>query len=143
MAILDLQALLSDDQAITTDAASTNIFDWGAPGTVVFAAAARARDLGKSLIPVFCRVTADFAGGTNLIVTLEADNDVSFGSATTLWTSETIVTATLVAGYDFALKTVPFHATERYMRFNYNQTGTFTAGTITAGLGTWPDTNRS
>src|SRR5262245_60054342 len=99
--ILSKQALFSEAQAITASAASTNLIDRGAPGTPLGAPTTVPRDLGKSDIPILIQVVTAFATLTSLAVTLQADDDVAFGSPTTVDQTPTIAVATLVAGYKF------------------------------------------
>ena len=145
--ILDKQNMYSDDQAITTtDVASTNVIDHGAPGTPkttgVIAGRALYRDMGVGVcIPLLVQVTESFAsGGTpTLVVKLQADNDEAFGSPTTLYTSASLALANLVAGSRIPMMAVlPEGLNERYTRLYYDLTAdggnTFTAGKITAGI---------
>jgi hypothetical protein len=142
--ILDTETLLSDDQAITASAASTNYWDLGATGTPVGGAAALTRDLGKgNPMDFLIQVTkADFATLTSLTVKLETDDNTGFSSATTVWESEAIAAATLVKGYKFNLSSMPRRVNERYVRLYYTVTGSnATAGNITAGITGGDDSN--
>ena len=129
MAILDNDLEMSDAQAITsTDAtASTDLIDLNATGRDILTA-------GK----LVCVVNTTFdsaADNMTLTVVLETDDDVSFGSVTTLWTSATLAQATLVKGY----KIFEAHLSslegklERYIRFTYQcGTAVATAGKVDA-----------
>jgi len=132
--ILDKQALFSEDQALTTTAVSTNIIDLGADttGTVT--------PNTKGMIELFAQITADTATGTSVKVSLYMDNDEAFGSATLIGDTAVIVTASLVAGYKFALPRLPLPV-ERYLRLTYTIVGTYDAGTITAGINLDQQTN--
>lgn len=147
--ILDKQNMYSDDQAITADAASTNVIDHGAPATPkttgVIAGRALYRDMGVGVcIPILVQVTESFAennvGTTStLTVALQADNDEAFGSPTTIYTSAAFDKTNLVAGMRIPMMAVlPEGLNERYTRLYYNftadGTGSFTAGKITAGV---------
>lgn len=123
---IDKENLFSDDQAVTTTAASTNIIDLGGSG---------GGDMGPGEgLDILCQVSEeDFAGGTSIAVVLQTDADVAFGSIKTLYTTAAIPLASLVAGYKFPLGKVPEGA-ERYLRLTYTVVGTMTAGKITAGL---------
>lgn len=125
--ILDKENLLSDDQAVTTTAVSTNILDLQG---------ANAGDQGPGEpLNLFAQVSsADFSGGTSISLIVQTDDDEAFGSATTLFTTPAIVTASLVAGYNFALGSLPIELGERYMRFTYTVVGTMSTGAITAGI---------
>lgn len=136
--ILSDQNILSDDQAITATAASTNYIDLGAMGTPVKGAAALTRDLGKGTpVPILVQATEAFtaAGAATLTIDLEVDDNTSFSSATTVWTSGAIGKATLIQGYEALIDYIPKGTNERYVRLNYTvATGPMTAGKITAGI---------
>lgn len=125
--ILDKQNLFSEDQAITATANSTNIIDMGADDSLV-------NSPNEKDVELYVQVTSDFATLTSLTVTLTTDNDVAFGSETTLFSSAAIAAASLVAGYKFRLPRVK-DGVERYLRLTYTVAGSnATAGTVTAGL---------
>lgn len=134
MAILNSQELFSDDQAITATAASTNVIDFGTPGTPIRAAAPIVDEKGVSMIPLAIQVTEDFDNLTSLTIAVQTDNNAAFSSATTVH-SQTIALASLVAGAKTALRMIPFNTTEQYVRLHYTVTGTApTTGKITAGV---------
>lgn len=119
--ILDSQALYSDDQVITTTADSTNILDL-------------AKNSGPGVpVRILIQVTATFVGGTNITIDLETDDNTGFSSLSTIASSPTIVAATLVAGYKFSINFIP-DAMEQYSRLEYTVVGSFTPGSITAGI---------
>jgi len=134
--IVSKQSLLSDAQAITASAASTNYYDFGAPGTAFGHASALAPDQGLApKIPVRIQVTTAFATLTSLKVAVQVDDNTSFSSATTVLETEAIAAASLIAGYVFNIDSVPLKTNERYMRFYYTVAGSdATAGVITAGV---------
>ena len=140
--ILDETTLLSDDQAITATAASTNYIDLGAAGTPYGAAAALERDVGKgNPIPFLVQVTENFNTLTSLNIALQVDDNTSFSSATTVIDKD-IVLADLVAGKQIPLDFLPKDVNERYARLNYTVTGTNpTLGKITAGISMGNQTN--
>lgn len=125
--ILDHQNLFSNDQAITTSAASTNIIDLGNDDSKVQALNE------KGEIEILIQVTTAFVGGTSIAVAVQADDDSAFGSAETLYTSAAIASADLVAGYKFKIRALP-EINKQYIRLYYTVVGTFTAGNILAGL---------
>lgn len=134
MAILNTQELFSDDQAITATAASTNVLDFGTPGTWVHSTVAIVDDKGNSCIPLAIQVTEDFNNLTSLKIALETDDNAAFGSATEVY-SETILLADLVAGKKSAVRFIPFGTDEQYARLKYTVTGTApSTGKITAGI---------
>lgn len=127
--IFDQQTLLSDAQAITATAASTNQIDLG-PINSGFA-----RDIGKGKpIPLRIQVVEAFNTLTSLTVALQVDGDVAFGSPKTVW-SQVVVLADLILGKVIIPEYIPRGTDERYMRLNYTVTGTApTLGKITAGV---------
>lgn len=137
--ILDNQTLLSNRQAITASAASTNVIDLGPINQGM------RRDIGPgTAIPLVAQVTADFAaaGAATLSLALQVDDNSGFTSPKTVHTTAAIPVASLKAGYQMPLDWVPFGTDERYLRLNYTvSTGPFTAGTITAGVTTGKNTN--
>lgn len=127
MSIMDVQALFSDNQAITATAASTNVIDTG-------------NGLGSDAgfgtpIPVLVQVTQDFNNLTSLTVALQTADNTGFSSPVTVF-SETVPLASLKAGRRVALKTIPYNTRGRYWRLNYTVTGSTapTAGRVTAGI---------
>jgi len=130
--IFDRQSLLSDAQAITVTAASTNIIDLGPIATGIV------RDIGKGKqIPLLIQVIEAFAaaGAATLTVALQVDNDVAFGSPKTVWTSPALALADLIAGKVIIPEYIQRGTDERYLRLNYTvATGPMTAGKITAGV---------
>lgn len=122
--ILDQQTLLSAAQAVTGDAVSTNVIDFGAAG-----------DMGKGMpVKLLVQVVEDFDNLTSLNVKVESDGDSAFGSANVLAQTGEIALAALKTGYVFAIHALP-RGNERYLRLSYDVTGTApTAGKITAGI---------
>jgi hypothetical protein len=133
--IFDNSLLFSDDQAITADAASTNIIDLGATGTP-YGGRALTADFGKGTkIPLFVYVTASFNTLTSLIVSLQTDSTDAFSSPKEV-ASRTYPLAELTAG---AALSFPEHllegTNERYLRLYFDVVGTNpTTGKITAGV---------
>lgn len=140
--IFDTTLLLSDAQAITASAASTNVIDLGATGTVYGAAAALTRDDGKGMnLKLHAQVVEAFATLTSLTIGVQVDTADSFGSPKTI-VSQTIALADLVAGKTVSIMTVPPGADERYLRLYYTVAGSnATAGKITAGITMGSQTN--
>lgn len=136
--IFDKTTLLSDGQAITSTAPSTNVIDLGATGTAMFASAPQVRDIGKGKqIPLLVQVVEDFAaaGAATLTVSLQVDSVENFASPKTVWTTPALALADLVAGKVIVPEYIPRGTDERYMRLNYTvATGPMTAGKITAGV---------
>jgi len=135
--IMDASLLFSDGQAVTATAASTNVIDLGATGTIFGASSAVVRDIGAgSRVPLVITVTESFNNLTSIIVTIETDDNSSFSSATTVWTSPTYTLAQLATGAKYLLPDViPVGVNERYVRLKYTLAGTTpTTGKITAGV---------
>lgn len=127
--IFDQQSLLSDAQAITATAASTNILDLGPIKAGIV------RDIGKGAqIPLLVQVVEAFNNLTSLAIALQVDDNSGFSSATTVWTT-TVVLADLKAGKVVIPEYIPRGTNEQYLRLNYTVTGTApTTGKITAGV---------
>lgn len=139
--ILDLLTLFSDSQAVTVDAASTNVIDLGAPGKAAYNQVQLVRNNKGDCIPVLIQVTEDFATLTSLVVKIQGSVDEAFTSPIDLAASPSIAVATLKAGYIFRmLPELPKNNIYRYIRMYYDCTGsTATAGKITAGITTAVD----
>jgi hypothetical protein len=135
--IVDNTLVLSDSQAITADAGSTNVIDLGAAGTPYGAASAVNRDVGIALeIPIWVTVTETFNNLTSIVISLQTDDNAAFSSPTTVATGPTLLLASLVAGYKFTWPSeLPEGVNERYLRLYYDITGTApTTGKIFAGI---------
>lgn len=128
--ILDRQTLLSDRQAITATAGSTDQIDLSPRGSGIV------RDIGPGVnIPLFAQVVETFNNLTSLTVSLQVDEDSAFGSPKTVATTPAIPLASLVAGYKIPIDYIPRGTDERYMRLLYTVAGTApTTGRITAGV---------
>lgn len=134
--IFDKTLLLSDAQAITATAPSTNTIDLLATGRVYGAAADLTRDVGKGQkITLLAQVVETFNNLGTLTITIECDTADTFGSAKAV-ASQTIPLADLAAGKTFSIMYVPPGVDERYLRLNYTVAGgtTPTAGKVTAGI---------
>lgn len=142
--IFDAQLKLSDAQAVTATALSTNVIAWPDNGTVHGEAAAIARDLGKGVpIPLLIQVVEDFATLTSLTITVETSANSNMTSSTVLVSSPAIPAATLKAGYRPAIPSVlPEQAVGKYFAVRYTVAGSAaTAGKITAGIVAGVQTN--
>jgi hypothetical protein len=92
-----------------------------------------ARDIGsgENLYVVFS-VDVAFAGGTSVDFQLITSAAANLGSPTVIATTGAIATATLVLGYQIALRIPPRPgAVQRYLGAQAVSLGTFTTGTIT------------
>lgn len=142
--IYDMTLLLGEGQAITADAASTNVIDLGATGTPFGSNQALTRDIGVGVpVPLSVRVVETFNNLTSLQVQVQTSPD----NAT--WTmiegGAVVPLASLVAGYQFDVPyTFPQGTKARYVRLFYDITGTApTTGKITAGAVAARQTNKS
>lgn len=127
--IFDTQSLLSNAQAITATAASTNILDLSPiAGGVV-------RDAGQGKpVPLRLQVVEDFNNLTTLTIALQTDDAPAFASPKVVW-SQAVPVAELKAGKVVLPDFLPRGTAERYVRLNYTVTGTApTTGRITAGV---------
>lgn len=126
MAYVDAQLLLSDAQALTATAASTNYINLSATE----------RFIGTG-DPMALVVTVDVAaGGTapTLEVALQSDDNTAFSSATARATSGTLTAAQLVAGAQFVVAIPSGTATEKYLRAFYTVGGTAPTVTVSASV---------
>ena len=124
----DAQLLFSDAQAITADAASTNLIDLGA-----------VRQIGQGEpmgIAILVDVAADSTTGDETYeFELQTDDNAAFSSATEVL-AQAITAARLTAG---SLHVIPLSPSilpllERYIRLNYDVGGTTPTITVTAWL---------
>lgn len=140
--IFDRTLLFSNAQAITADAASTDVLDLLATGTAYGHAAPLVRDIGKGqCVPLLIQVVESFNTLTSLRVVVQCDDNVGFSSAKDVL-EVTLPLASLTAGRTFPIICVPPGVNERYMRIFYDITGTApTLGKITAGVVAGVQTN--
>lgn len=149
--LIDTKELLSDEQAITSDAISTNVIDLIPNGGAINAGDTGGPSAnttvnigaGKPLyLYMLVTTTLDTAaeGGT-LDVTVESDDNTSLSSATVHMTLAQVAEATLVAGYWIA-KGIPLTpgSYQRYLgvRYNVNDADAFTSGKISAWISDAP-----
>lgn len=133
--IADRTLLFSNAQAVTATAASTDIVDLLATGTVYGHAAALQKDIGKGeQIPLLIQVVEAFNTLTSLTVAVQCSVDAAFTSPKTVQSS-TLLLADLTAGKTINPVVIPPGLNMRYMRLLYTVTGTApTLGKITAGV---------
>lgn len=150
--LIDTKELLSDAQALTADAVSTNVYDClpvaGSvnAGTTGGPAANTTVNLGGGeQLYLYMLVTTKLAsaGGVagTLDVTLESSANTSLTTATVHMTLAQVAEATLAAGYWIA-KGVPLPPGDykRYVgvRYNVNDAAVFTSGNVSAWLSDSP-----
>ena len=134
--ITDKQAQFSDAQAITATAASTNIIDLGATGTVINAAGPIVRRIsaGGDPIPLLVQVVEDFNNLTSLKIDIELDSTSTFTPDKTI-TIGTFLLSELKRGFQVPWHYLPDGINLQYMQLKYTVTGTApTTGKITAGI---------
>lgn len=142
--IFDASLLLSDQQAITASAASTNVIDLGTTGTPFGSGVALTRDIGRGEeVDLSISVVQSFATLTSLQVAVQTSPDNS--TWTTKYSGRVVPLAELVAGFQFKFPCCFDEGTdERYVRLYYTVAGSnATAGKITAGPVASRQTNNS
>lgn len=146
--IFDKQTLLSDQQAITATANSTNVIDLGAMGIPFGNVEALKRDVGKGKkVPLRIQVTEDFATLTSLTIDIVTSDSATLASGNIVHdTSGAIPVASLKKGWVFSQDTIPIAQgsvpMKRYLGIVYTVTGTnATAGKVTAGVTMGNQTN--
>lgn len=133
--ILDNTGILSDSQAITATARSTNVIDLGATGTPI-GGSALYKDIGRGTeVAVTCNVVEAFNNLTSLKIALESDDNAAFSSAKEI-ASRTYLLAEINSTKILTFPAeIPEGADERYLSINYTVTGTApTTGKITCGV---------
>lgn len=128
--LFDKKLLMSNAQAITASAVSTDVIDRGDQ-----------KDVGRAAdIPLCIQVVEAFNTLTSLTIELQADDNPGFSSPRSLF-SVVVPLADLKLGYQTPVITLP-QKTERYLRLNYTVTGTApTTGKVTAGVVAGVQTN--
>ena len=124
--ITDAFLRLSDGQALTTTAVSTNTVDLGV-----------ARDIGAGEdIYVYFTVPVALAGGTSVTFQVITSAAANLGTPTVVGSTAAVATASLVAGYKTAVRINPsvFANGQRYLGAQYTISGTYTSGTVTADV---------
>lgn len=142
--IFDASLLLSDQQAITASAASTNVIDLGATGTPYNSGVALTRDIGRGEeVELSVSVVQSFNNLTSLTVAVQTSPDNA--TWTTRYQGEAVALASLVAGYQFKFPCCfDEGADTRYVRLYYTVAGTApSTGKITAGPVASRQTNNS
>ena len=125
--ITDKFLRVSTDQAVTTTAVSTDSIDLSI-----------ARDMGEGqdLYANFA-VTTALSGGTSVkFEVIGATNAALTSGVVVLGSSDAVLTASLVAGYNTAVRINPVIASKgtQYLGVRYTVSGTYTAGNVTADI---------
>ena len=128
---LDNRTVLSDKQAITGDAVSTNVIDLSPMGST-YDGVEMVRKFAIRDIPFLVQVTEEFNTLTSLTIAFQSSDTEVFTVAKNEL-SFTVPLADLVVGYKIPLDFLPKGISGRYLRMNYTVVGTDpTAGAITA-----------
>jgi len=124
--ITDKLLRVSEDQALTTTAVSTNTIDLSV-----------ARDVGEgtSLYMNFA-VTEALANGTSVKFEVISSAAANLGTPTVIGSSDAILTAALTLGKNVVVRINPDIAGkgQRYLGARYTIAGTFNAGKVTADV---------
>jgi hypothetical protein len=128
--LFDAKLLMSNAQAITATAASTDIIDRG-----------DTKDVGRAGdIPLLVQVVEAFNTLTSLTIELQTDDNSAFSTPRSLF-SVVVPLADLKLGYQIPIITMP-QKTERFLRLSYAIAGTNpTLGKVTAGVVAGVQTN--
>jgi hypothetical protein len=125
--ITDALLRVSSAQAVTTTAVSTDTIDLSV-----------ARDIGEGMeLFMNFAVTTAMAGGTSIkFEIIQADNAALSTNVQVIGSSDAVVTASLVAGYNTAVRFNPQIGSngKRYIGARYTVVGTYTSGNITADV---------
>ena len=124
--ITDKLLRVSEDQAITTTAFSTDTIDLGT-----------ARDIGEgTALYMNFALTEAFANGTNITFEVVTSANANLSSHDVIGSSATIATAALTLGKNIVVRINPDIAGKgkRYLGARYVVTGTMNAGKVTADV---------
>ena len=124
--ITDKLLRVSEDQAITTTAFSTDTIDLGT-----------ARDIGEgTALYMNFAVTTALANGTSVKFEVVSSANANLSSPTVIGSSDAVLTAALTAGKNVVVRINPQIASkgQRYLGARYTVAGTFNAGKITADV---------
>lgn len=131
---IDAQAELSDAQALTATALSTNVYDFGQVSPKIMA--------GEDLY-VEINVGTTFAGGTSLRAIVWTDDTTTVTSGADIISGDVLTVANnqLDAGVTLLRVNLKGQKLQRYLGIQYVVVGTMTAGAVDAALVITPDTD--
>ena len=124
--ITDKLLRVSEDQAITTTAFSTDTIDLGT-----------ARDIGEgTALYMNFAVTTALANGTSVKFEVVTSDNANLSSPVVVGSSDAILTAALTVGKNVVVRINPDIAGKgkRYLGARYTVAGTFNAGKVTADV---------
>jgi hypothetical protein len=124
--ITDKLLRVSEDQALTTTAVSTNTIDLSV-----------ARDIGEgTTLYMNFAVTEALANGTSVTFEVITSASANLGTPTVIGSSAAIVTASLTLGKNIVVTLNPSIAGkgQRYLGARYTVVGTMNAGKVTADI---------
>ena len=124
--ITDKLLRVSEDQALTTTAVSTNTIDLSV-----------ARDVGEgTALYMNFAVTEALANGTSVKFEVISSAAANLGSTTVIGSTDAILTAALTLGKNVVVRINPDIAGkgQRYLGARYTIAGTFNAGKVTADV---------
>ena len=124
--ITDKLLRVSEDQALTTTAFSTNTIDLGV-----------ARDVGEgTALYMNFAVTTALANGTSVTFEVVSSANANLSSPTVIGSSNAVLTAALTVGKNVVVRINPDIAgkAQRYLGARYTIAGTFNAGKVTADV---------
>ena len=124
--ITDKLLRVSEDQAITTTAFSTDTIDLGV-----------ARDVGEgTALYMNFAVTTALANGTSVKFEVVSSANAKLSSHTVIGSSDAVLTAALTAGKNVVVRINPDIAGkgQRYLGARYTVSGTYNAGKVTADV---------
>ena len=124
--ITDALLRVSEDQAVTSTAVSTNTVDLGV-----------ARDIGEgTALYMNFALTEAFANGTSITFEVITSASANLGTPTVIGSSTVIATAALTLGKNIVVRLNPDIAGkgQRYLGARYTVVGTMNAGKVTADI---------
>ena len=124
--ITDSLLRVSEDQAVTSTAVSTNTVDLGV-----------ARDMGEgTTLYMNFALTEAFANGTSVTFEVITSASANLGSTTVIGSSAVLATAALTLGKNIVVTLNPDIAGkgQRYLGARYTVAGTYNAGKVTADI---------